>query len=100
MEILHPFSTVFHPSEVFRPSVAAVSALGPAVAASELGGKGRAFPAVRISSQIFATVEGVEILPTEIHFRFMNVCFLAHVVACMWHWLATLPLDPQARFWI
>lgn len=26
---------------------------------------------------------------------FMNVCFLAHVVACMWHWLATLPLDPQ-----
>ena len=23
--------------------------------------------------------------------RFMNVCFLAHVVACAWHWLTTFP---------
>ena len=28
----------------------------------------------------------------------MNVCFLAHIVACMWHWLATLPLESQAGF--
>ncbi|CAJ1334244.1 unnamed protein product, partial [Effrenium voratum] len=27
---------------------------------------------------------------------FMNVCFLAHVVACAWHWLSTIPSIPDA----
>ncbi|CAK9022743.1 unnamed protein product [Durusdinium trenchii] len=47
--------------------------------------------------KLFKLVESaessVEVSPLILRLMvlFMNVCFLAHVVACAWHWLTTLP---------
>lgn len=52
--------------------------------------------------KLFKLVESaessVEVSPLLLRLMvlFMNVCFLAHVVACAWHWLTTFPSLPDA----